>query len=128
MTAGVRWHLRACCYEHDEFRDFVISRVIAAQTSTELGADPSGDLSWNVELSIIIEPAPHLTAGERKAVELDYGMLNGRIELRVPKAMLLYLLRQLPLYSDATKTPHNTLVLRNLSELQPVLTMLGIEI
>jgi hypothetical protein len=125
---GVRWHLRAFCYEHEDFRDFVISRVTAAETSLELGIDPSGDSSWHAELSVVIAPAPHLPIGERKAVELDYAMIDGRLELRVREAMLLYLLVQLPLYRDAGRTPHNPLVLVNLSELQAVLEKLQIEI
>jgi predicted DNA-binding transcriptional regulator YafY len=125
---GVRWHLRAYCFEHSEFRDFVVSRIISAKTSPDIGEDPSRDLSWTAELTVIVEPAPQLTIGQRRAVELDYGMNNGRIELRVPEAMLLYLLRQLPILSEGSKPSHNPLVLANLSDLQPILKRLQIDI
>lgn len=125
---GVRWHLRAYCFQHSEFRDFVISRIISARTSTDLGADPAGDLSWNAELTVIVEPSPQLTEGQRKAVELDYGMKGGRMELRVREAMLLYLLRQLPILSEGRKVSRDPLVLANLAELEPIFAKLQIDL
>lgn len=122
---GIRWHLRAYCFEHDEFRDFVISRMTLAETTSELGFDPTGDSSWNSELNVIVEPSPGLTEGHRRTVELDYGMTNGRAELRVREAMLLYLLRQLPLRKGDSGTWKEPLVLVNLAELRSALDRVG---
>jgi hypothetical protein len=125
---GIRWHVRGYCFERHDFRDFVISRIVAIQTTAELGVDPSQDHSWSSEVRVSVEPVPHLTVGQRRAIELDYGMVEGKLEFRVREAMLLYLLQQLPLYSQEGKLRHNQLVLSNRSELKPVLQKLGIDL
>jgi hypothetical protein len=76
----------------------VLARVSGARTQTDKGMDPSGDLCRFNELDVVIEPAPHLSEGERRAIELDYEMIGSRLSIRAKESMLLYLLQQLPLF------------------------------
>jgi predicted DNA-binding transcriptional regulator YafY len=127
---GVRWHLRGFCYEHQEFRDFVISRItkIYENDSTLLGIEAHKDEAWFRFVTVTIGAAPHLSEGQRRAVEADYGMKDGCLSLKTREALLLYLLQQLPLYSPIGRSKHNHIVLQNRDELQPHMDRLGIDI
>jgi hypothetical protein len=124
---GNRWHLRAYCFERRDFRDFVMPRIMKANRQPQKGVDPADDASWFRELDVVVEPAPHLTDGQRRAVELDYGMVGGRLHICTKEALLIYLVQQLPLFGSEGRLKHNQLILSNESELRPIFDRLGIE-
>jgi hypothetical protein len=94
---GHRWHARAWCYENDDFRDFVISRIRAVRGVRDTTADGSSDAWWHTYVDLLIRPRKRLTEGQRRAVERDFGMTRGRLKLACRKALAFYLLRQLRL-------------------------------
>lgn len=92
---GLRWHVRGFDRKHDEFRDFVLTRIKVAEvidqsTLSETELDTQ-DRQWNrfVELEL----APHPRIQFREAIELDYGMVNGVLKVEVRAAIAGYLLR-----------------------------------
>jgi predicted DNA-binding transcriptional regulator YafY len=125
---GVRWHLRGFCYSHQDFRDFVLSRIAEVAQEVDQGVDPAADQCWHSRVSVIVAPAPHLSESQQNAIAIDYGMLDGSIQLVTREALLLYLLQQLPLYSPVGRSRHNQIVLKNREELQPILDRLGIDV
>jgi hypothetical protein len=125
---GIRWHLRAYCYEHEDFRDFVLSRITRVEDDGSSAVDPVNDSSWFRIVNVVIAAVPHLSEGRRHAVEMDYGMSQGRLDVPVREALLIYLLHQLPLYSPIGRSKHNQIVLQNREELGPILSRLGIDI
>lgn len=121
---GSRWHVRAFCHEHGDFRDFVFARVLDIALKEASPIAPSSDVAWNRETEVIIQPNPELTQAQRNAIELDFGMTNGRLILKVREALLFYVLRHLALL------PHNNrisehVVLANREELWPFFTAHG---
>jgi hypothetical protein len=93
---GLRWHVRGFDRKHNEFRDFVLTRIKAAGvledstlSETEL---ESQDRQWNrfVELELV----PHPRIEHSEAIELDYGMTGGVLKLEIRAATAGYLLRQ----------------------------------
>jgi WYL domain len=125
---GVRWHLRGFCYKHQDFRDFVLSRIAEVSGEIEPGMDSSADECWHSRATVIVGPAAHLSKNQQNAIALDYGMHDGQIKIETREALLLYLLQQLPLYSPLGRAKYNQIVLRNREELQPVLDRLGIDV
>jgi hypothetical protein len=125
---GVRWHLRAFCYRHGDFRDFVLSRITEVAHQNHPGIDPSTDQSWHSPAIVVISPAPHLSEGQRSAIATDYGMIESNLRIETREALLLYLLQQIPLYSPVGRARHNHVVIANRAELQPVLERLGIDV
>ena len=94
---GLRWHVRAWCHENADFRDFVLSRmqrVIAARPSA---VDLMTDDSWHTRVDVVVVPRDGLSSGQRSAIEIDYGMRNGRLVLNCRKALAFYAVRQLQL-------------------------------
>ena len=94
---GQRWHARAYCHISNEFKDFVIARCLATGSTTPSSANKSEDRFWEKSFDVLLEANPDLTEGQRRAVGLEYGMENGRINLSVRYAMLFYLRWQLRL-------------------------------
>ncbi|MFB2657059.1 WYL domain-containing protein [Shewanella xiamenensis] len=93
---GLRWHVRGFDRKHNEFRDFVLTRIKAAAVledstlfETELETQ---DRQWNrfVELELV----PHPRIEHSEAIELDYGMTGGVLKVEIRAATAGYLLRQ----------------------------------
>jgi WYL domain len=102
---GLRWHARAFCHTRGEFRDFVVGRILQVEGLEPQGADPTTDLSWHSTVSLELCPNPALSEGGRRAVELDYGMTNGRVTLKCRKALQFYLEKRLGLEKPADGAP-----------------------
>jgi predicted DNA-binding transcriptional regulator YafY len=97
---GFRWHIRAFSREHDGFRDFLFARILAITIGQASLVDPSTDLVWQREVDTIIVPHPALSETQKRVIELDYGMVDGRLILKTREALLLYLLRHLGLLHE----------------------------
>lgn len=97
VNTGLRWHVRAYCRTHAQFRDFVLTRITSAEevngvidTAVESRAQ---DQEWNQEVEL--ELIPHPRATYSRAIELDYGLDSGQsIKLSVRAVMAGYLLRR----------------------------------
>jgi hypothetical protein len=125
---GFRWHARAFCHEHQDYRDFVLARVLAIRAEGISDIDPAADEDWNHYVEAIIVPGAGLSDSQRKMIELDYGMKDGRFVLRVREALLFYYLRQLGLlYGPGDCMPTEQTELANRKELEPFFKKHGIE-
>ncbi len=117
---GFRWHLRAFCLEDARYKDFVIARILSWRSKADTAAVLPTDAHWQQWVRFHIEPHPGLSAGQRRAIELDYAMADGRAEVCVRRALLWYTVRQLRLDGDAAARPSSEqhIVLANPSELE----------
>jgi len=123
---GFRWHVRAYCHERHDFRDFVVARILKVASDEESTADPLNDAAWINIVDVVLAPHPELEEGQRRAIELDYGMQDGRISFQTRQALLFYVLRQLRLDRPAQGTPQSQqIVLVNRDALQPFLDKNG---
>lgn len=92
---GLRWHVRALCHDHEEFRDFTIGRIRGIRNLRECPFRDQVDKDWQTYILMKIRPNPKLSDNQRKALEMDYGMVRGVLQLSVRAAMLLYTRRRL---------------------------------
>lgn len=95
MNSGHRWHVRGYDRNSQSFRDFVCNRFISLTMTDAPVADAeshAADTSRHHLLSVTLIPHPKLT--RPKAIELDYGMEDGRLTLTLRKAVLGYVARQ----------------------------------
>lgn len=118
---GFRWHTRAYCHERNSFRDFVFARILKVKGMEESNINPKHDNAWERVLRLVLAPHPDLTAGQRRAVELDYGMKRGRIVLRTRQALAFYVLRQLGLDQTTSAPRAQHIVLLNREKIEPFL-------
>jgi len=94
---GVRWHARAWCLRSHMFKDFSLARIQGARDAKLIALDPKSDLDWLESVDIVVVPDPILSAAQRKAVALEYGMKDGKLTIPVRRAFLTYTLRRLGL-------------------------------
>lgn len=100
VDSGLRWHVRAYDRTKGEFRDLVITRMEAVRTIER--PDPAAlvqphenrlaDEQWQQEvtLDLVAHPA-HL---QPASIERDFGMRQGRLQVKLRAAMAGYVLRQ----------------------------------
>lgn len=91
---GHRWHVRAFDRKSSEFRDFVCTRlqnVAIIKEPTATVQHCAFDRQWNKIITITLIPHPGLK--HKQAIEMDYGMTDGGLQLEVRAALLGYLLR-----------------------------------
>lgn len=105
---GFRWHTRAFCQNDDVFKDFLLSRIVEVGRQATATSDPATDEAWHGEVVLEIGPHPELSPAQRRAIEMDYGMIDGRAQIPVRRALLFYALKRLGLDTDpAARRPQD---------------------
>lgn len=100
VSDGYRWHMRAYCHKREEFRDFLLSRILEIEGS-EADQDRSrDDVEWHNMVRLVLAPHPKLEGTHRAVIELDYGMHDGECALECRQALLFYVLQQLGLSDE----------------------------
>lgn len=102
---GFRWHVRAFCHKHQAFRDFVVARMSDVALGEPAESVAEKDLEWHDVVNLELEPHPGLSAAQKRAVELDYGMTNGSVSFKCRQALVFYALRHLRLDGDESASP-----------------------
>lgn len=115
---GFRWHARSFCEKSGEYRDFVISRIIETRQSRSTQMQTAADADWDEIVQLEIGPHPALSQNQRRVIELDYGMQNGRVVIPVRRALLYYALKRLGLDTDpaARKPQDQQIILLNTND------------
>lgn len=125
---GARWHARAWCFKREAFRDFVLSRVISIHETRLSHIQPNDDIGWQREVTLRIGPHPALKDGKRRAVELDFGMLNGVFEVTTRVCLAYYCMRQFGLDRRPTevKPERQQIILVNREEVETAMAETGV--
>jgi hypothetical protein len=114
---GFRWHVRAYCHDREQFRDFVIPRMLELEPAAPSGPGSEADFEWRTMVQLVLQPNPQLSAAHRRVVELDYGMADGQVALSCRQALLFYVLGQLGLQVESPQRPEaQQVVLKNRAE------------
>ncbi|MEK6805724.1 MAG: WYL domain-containing protein [Pseudomonadota bacterium] len=100
---GFRWHTRAYCHRTERFKDFLLSRCFDVRGQAVPGPSASQDELWNSFFTVRLEPNPRLSEAQRRAIEADYDMREGSVNLTVRRALLYYFDKRLRL--DITPNP-----------------------
>lgn len=105
---GFRWHARAFCQNDHVFKDFLLSRIVEIGAQGPATADLRADADWHNEAVLEIGPHPDLSPTQRRAIEMDYGMEEGKVQIPVRRALLFYALKRLGLDTDpAARRPQD---------------------
>ena len=105
---GFRWHARAFCQNDQVFKDFLLSRIVEIGKRGPVTADQQSDTDWHSEVVLEIGPHPDLSPTQRRAIEMDYGVQDGRAQIPVRRALLFYALKRLGLDTDpAARRPQD---------------------
>ena len=117
-----RWHVRAYCHLNDDFRDFVISRILRVEGHEPDRPRGLEDHQWHNIVRLKLAPHPDATDAQRKATELEYAMVDGACEFECREALLFYVLHELRLDAKSNASAREQhIVLVNRDELEPLL-------
>lgn len=89
---GSRWHVRAWSVEREAWRDFVLGRMSEAEMPGAAAGELPLDTGWTTFETVSLRINPELTAEQREALRIDYGLAGETLELRVRSCMKTYLL------------------------------------
>lgn len=103
VRAPRRWHMRAWCTERDDFLDFVLSRVQAAEPVDDARpkeAVEERDAGWTRMVDLRIVPHPSLTEEQQHLIasEMFPGARAKRV--RVRRSLAMYVLQDLRVALD----------------------------
>lgn len=96
VCTPVRWHVRAYCEKHRDYRDFVLSRFtgdpdflgVSEKTVHE-------DQWWNHEVVLQIKPDSRLNAIQKNIIENDFDMTDGCRLIKTKAPLVEYMLKAL---------------------------------
>ncbi len=128
---GFRWHARAWCHKRNAFGDFVFARIMNVNEGARPSdIDPATDTAWGIDITLRLKPHPGLKGGKRRVVELDFGMTNGVVELKVKLCLAYYLERQFNLHRtpEHPESERQQVVLDNHDELLAARRLAGIDL
>lgn len=97
----------------------MISRIIETRQTRLTRSSADADSAWQDIVELRVAPHPDLSTNQKRVIELDYGMTDGRISIPVRRALLYYALKRLGLDTDpAARRPQDQqIVLVNREEL-----------
>lgn len=124
---GYRWHVRAYCHRRERYCDFVFARILDYAGPHASQPVQEADHEWDRILRVVIGPNPSLAPGPKKAIELDYGMIDGQLAIETRQCLAYYLLRRLGLHrsTDHLSGNEQQVVLLNRDELTPFISELA---
>ena len=123
VNTGFRWHVRAYNQDTFDFRDFVLSRFEEANClSIDAESRASYDEDWTEVITLKLSPHPKLDEKQQMSLLIDYNAKDDVIEVKLRRALIGYLLRQLSVdtSSDHSQDPKQfQLIVLNREEVEP---------
>lgn len=128
VSAEGRWHVRAWCEKHRDFRDFVLNRF--TDNPEIIGdalpdAQPQFDKDWNTLIDLELAPNSELSAGQQQLIADDYGMDAKHrliIPVRTPPIKYLMLSLNIQIDTEITRNPKaQPLIVKNRRAVEPYL-------
>lgn len=119
---GLRWRIRAYCYDSHAFKDYVLLRITRCDVPEvvapndrvvdpmvegfkEVGTSGRDDREWNDLVDLVLKVNPDLPEPQKRALEREYGMQeNGTVVYPCRRALLPYALKWLNLTKENALT------------------------
>lgn len=107
VCTSLRWHVRAYCEKRKDFCDFVLSRfksIVGKLDKTDVKYRRESDESWQNTFKVVIVPDPRLEDFQKRIIEKDYNMQDGKLILETRQALVFpYLIHALNLDLESIK-------------------------
>src|SRR3546814_6678744 len=96
-------HARAYRDIDQMFKDFLLSRILETGVSRRSEVNGAADQDWQQHIVLEVGPHPDLSELQKKVIELDYGMRDGKAGGTIRRAFLYYTLKRLGMQNGTTK-------------------------
>lgn len=116
---GLNWHLRAYSYNHEDYKNFLLVRILEAKILGKADVNLLGDKEWHTHVNIRLGLNPGLTKLQKSVLESDYGMENGTLSYKIRAALIPFFLNAMHIkMNDIESDPlNNPVVLLNRTEI-----------
>jgi predicted DNA-binding transcriptional regulator YafY len=106
IDTGRRYHIRAWDDLRARFADFVVGRIVTATPKPGYPwVDEIADRLWQETTGMMVAPGKGLSPEQTRAVERDYDMNGGQLEITVRKALVTYVAEHLGVLDQINGTP-----------------------
>lgn len=121
VRAGRRWHVRAYCATHHEFRDYALGRMIdvnAAGLPRERSEDD--DVAWNARVPVRLIAHPDLSRSQQEVIRFEYFDKASSRVVMCRGALVGYFVQDTRAAIDASKQcpPDYQLAVSNIAEVK----------
>ncbi|UWU82990.1 WYL domain-containing protein [Bradyrhizobium yuanmingense] len=89
-----RWYARSWSREHNDFRDYNLSRISAVGNQRVSPVDPAWDFEWIHKINLVIVPNPGLSPERQVAVAAEHAMSGGRLIRPCRLSLSFYLMSE----------------------------------
>jgi len=125
VCAGHRWHARAFDHTKDEYRDFVLHRILSIEAFHGQKTEVPLDEDWLNEIALTIIPNPNASDGQQSVIASEYGMIKKAGEWKwtvsLKRCLVPYFVKHMRLDEDGKSVSENPLVLKNKTKAEPYL-------
>jgi predicted DNA-binding transcriptional regulator YafY len=120
---GYRWHVRALSLEHQEYRDYVLGRILSVSEPEPSDANPNDDVEWQTVVELRLVAHPELEPHQKAAIEHDYRLETGELPVKTRLALAFYFIKRynLDLRNGEIPPERAQLFLQNFEELNTAL-------
>lgn len=95
VYTGFRWHIRAWCYNNQQFRDFLLSRIYySPKLQQPSDKTIKHDALWQTQIQLRLIPNLLFNAEQRALIAHDYAMDDQQLTLSVRQALAQYTLQR----------------------------------
>lgn len=123
VRAPRRWHMRAWCDQRQDYRDFTLGRIAAAERlDTPSVHGQANDTKWNRMLELVVVAHPALTIEQQDMIGHEYFPGAKALRVRVRECLAAYAVQDLRLALDPAKhtPPDYQLLVNNAAKLPPL--------
>jgi hypothetical protein len=115
---GYRWHIRALSLEHNEYRDYVLGRILSVSNPVSCNSNSSDDREWQTEYTLTLIAHPKLSPQQKAAIEHDFKFKNGELAIPMRFALAYYFINRynLDLRNDEIPPQRAQIYLKNYDE------------
>ncbi len=94
VCTPMRWHVRAYCEKHRDYRDFVLSRFRGTPEIMDTSEHTvEQDALWNTIVNIQIKPDGRLGEIQQEIIARDFDMTDGCLNVKTRAPLVEYMLR-----------------------------------
>ncbi|MBR9827181.1 MAG: WYL domain-containing protein [Oceanospirillales bacterium] len=109
VSNGYRWHVRAYCEKHREFRDFLLSRVKDVKENLGERLDVCGvDALWEREIELELVPNPVLNEAQQALIRFERNFSGLSHTVKTRAATVVYLLQLMQVPTAMTEAQRNS--------------------
>jgi len=126
VDTGFRWHIRAYCEKHKDFRDFNLGRIFEEPTITNSSinnATKEHDEQWHLIVNLLLRANPASGEPYQKLIEMEFDMEQGTLCVPTRACLVHYMLQRYQIDPDQLDNPSETqtLIVDNSKALLPFL-------